>query len=115
LLDIFGNDYRRYVEPFCGSAAVYFNIANKDAILSDINNHLINFYLVTQQRPSDLYDQVIKIPRTKISYYRARDAFNKSTDTFERAFLFYYLNKNCFNPHSPDDTLISATLPPIQI
>ncbi len=97
LLNIFGVDYERYVEPFCGSASLFFNMANRRALLSDINDQLINFYRAVQQDASGLYNRVIKIPRTQRAYYRARDEFNKSDDPFERACLFYYLNKNCFN------------------
>jgi DNA adenine methylase len=97
LLKFCGTKYRRYVEPFCGSAAVYFSIEDKEAILSDINHHLINFYRNAQSDASRLYDRVVAIPRTKKHYYRSRDEFNECQDGFERACLFYYLNKNCFN------------------
>ena len=97
LLKIFGVDYDRYVEPFCGSASLFFNMTDQQALLSDINEELINFYRAAQRDAGSLYDRVIKIPRTKRAYYKARDEFNECDDVFKRAYLFYYLNKNCFN------------------
>ncbi len=88
---------KRYLEPFCGSAALFFHLRPQKAILSDINHHLINFYNVLKDSPGDLYDHAVSIPRNAETFYRTRDSFNKSDDTFVRASLFYYLNKNCFN------------------
>lgn len=36
--------YDRYVEPFCGGAAVYFHLEPKKAIINDISQNLIDFY-----------------------------------------------------------------------
>lgn len=87
----------RYIEPFCGSAALYFRFGYRKAILADINHHLINFYQMVQTNPREVYRCATAIPRTKRSYYRARTEFNATEDRLAQASLFYYLNKNCFN------------------
>ena len=40
-----------WIEPFCGSGVVAFNLQPKKALLADANIHIINFYndLKTQQ------------------------------------------------------------------
>ena len=38
------NSNRRYVEPFCGGLAVVLGLQPEQALLNDINPHLINFY-----------------------------------------------------------------------
>jgi DNA adenine methylase len=36
--------YSRWIEPFMGSGVVGFNVRPQNAVFSDINPHLINFY-----------------------------------------------------------------------
>jgi DNA adenine methylase len=69
LLKIFGTNHDRYVEPFCGSASLFFNMTNQEALLSDINNELINFYRTVQRDASSLYD-----PKAFRAEVRAPDA-----------------------------------------
>ena len=87
----------RYLEPFCGSAALFFHLRPHNAILSDINYALISFYKAVKQEPEEVYDLATSFPRTKRAYYQIRDRFKFEEDRIVHAALFYYLNKNCFN------------------
>jgi DNA adenine methylase len=42
-----------YVEPFCGSAALFFDRRPKRAVLADINKELINFYKACKSSPEE--------------------------------------------------------------
>ena len=42
LTDSLPNEFNRYVEPFAGSACLFFALCPKRAILGDINDELIN-------------------------------------------------------------------------
>lgn len=90
-------DLRRYVEPFCGSAALFFCLEAPRATLGDLNRDLINFYAALRADPVRLHASVLRLPRDRDSYYALRDAYNNAPDQGIRASLFYYLNKNCFN------------------
>jgi DNA adenine methylase len=47
--------HERYVEPFCGGAAVFFAKQPADIeVLNDTNKELVNFYRVVQNRLPDL-------------------------------------------------------------
>jgi DNA adenine methylase len=37
-------DFDRWVEPFCGSCVVAFNVQPKKALLSDSNIHIVRLY-----------------------------------------------------------------------
>ena len=37
------------------------------------------------------------IPRSAVAYYEARNAYNDCNESFRKAALFYYINRNCFN------------------
>src|SRR5919205_1434543 len=92
------NAERRYVEPFCGGLAVVFGLQPKNALLNDINPHLINFY----RQVRNGLQMGVQMRNEKTLFYRQRDRFNRlirqdKANTDEAAQLFYYLNRTCFN------------------
>ncbi len=111
---------QRYVEPFLGGGAVFFNIIDKytinEAFLSDINEELILVYLVIQKNHFDLlnyleeyekkYSNVGETVREKF-FYSTRDEFNNnlpminfkrySKNWINRAAQTIFLNKTCYN------------------
>ena len=92
------NAERRYVEPFCGGLAVVLGLQPKQALLNDINPHLINFY---RQVRNGLQMRV-QMRNEETLFYRQRERFNRlirqdKANTDEAAQLFYYLNRTCFN------------------
>jgi DNA adenine methylase len=85
---------RRLVEPFVGGMNVALGLRPDRTLLADVNEHLINFYL-RLRNPSPF---TIEMENDEARYYVARDRFNdSSTSATERAELFYYLNRTCFN------------------
>lgn len=95
LQSIFSNykDYR-LVEPFVGGLSVALGLNPKEALLNDINPHLINLYRQIQQGLKiDLL-----LENNKEVYYRYRELFNSNgVSDKTRAELFYFLNRTCFN------------------
>jgi len=87
----------RYIEPFCGSAALFFHLNPQHSILSDVNSALISFYKAVRRAPDEVYDLATSYPRTRRAYYNLRERFKPEKNEIDRAALFYYLNKNCFN------------------
>lgn len=89
--------YQRYIEPFCGSAALFFSLAPTHAVLSDTNEDLMCFYSVLRDDPTRLWRAIKAIPRTKSEYVRTRQRVPHERHRLARAVRFYYLNRNCFN------------------
>jgi DNA adenine methylase len=89
--------FSRYIEPFVGSAALFFRLQPQSAVLGDINLGLIEAYEVIRQRPDDVFAAVSKIPRSKHEYYRIRAQNVRQMGDFGRAVRFVYLNRYCFN------------------
>ena len=90
------------VEPFVGAGAVFLNSHFERYILADINPDLIHLFNIVKQDVEG-YIQACKPvffhpdANTESYYYSKRKAFNQSTDVFQRAVLFLYLNRFGFN------------------
>jgi DNA adenine methylase len=72
LSEFWSDDYSRYVEPFAGSACLFFALGPTRAVLGDNNTELINVYRVLRDDPGQMYSRLIKIPREMETYYRWR-------------------------------------------
>ena len=90
-------EHKRYVEPFAGSACLFFEIAPSAAILGDNNKELMEVYRAVRDEPEHLYRRLCRIKRDLSTYLRWRILKPKSLDKETRAVRFLYLNRNCFN------------------
>lgn len=108
--------FTKYAEPFVGGGAVLFDVLNRFSLeavyISDVNQDLINTYQVVR----DHVDSLVKLlnrfqeeflpkpnDKRKIYYIHMRSRFNalkmtkNDANHLERAALFLFLNKTCFN------------------
>jgi DNA adenine methylase len=97
LASFWSPNHERYVEPFAGSACLFFEIEPETAILGDSNNELMEVYRVVRDEPEHLYYRLCHIRRDPTTYLRWRRLKPKSLDRETRALRFLYLNRNCFN------------------
>ncbi len=97
LLEHVPNDITTYVEPFAGSAVLYFALAPKQALLSDLNWPLVNFYSWLKADPLELHRISSQWERNRATFEAVRADFDTSSNSIESAARFYYLNANCFN------------------
>lgn len=102
-----------YIEPFVGGGAMLFYMLThysniKRAIINDVNEDLINCYLLIKEDPirlivllrsiKDEYYNLDTIEKKMQYYYRIRERYNNDELTIvERAAYFIFLNKTCFN------------------
>ena len=111
-----GKSVIRYCEPFVGGGAVLFDLLNsfnfKEIYISDINAELINSYKTIRDDVNRLVTELqiiqneyipLATPERKDYYYKKRERFNElkikrdNIDNLEKAALFIFLNKTCFN------------------
>lgn len=116
-------NYDRYVEPFLGGAALYFYLEPHTALINDINDKLINFYLSVRNNFNALRKELTSLETTYISnqiayeklkatdttsiyvenknealYYLLRDMFNaKIEKKYSDASLYYFINKTSYS------------------
>ena len=93
---------KRYCEPFGGSLAVALNTSAEQYILNDVNKDLVAIYQ-NLVNPNDAnfiqYCEELFTPEnnTREVYKDLVKHFNQATNPQERARLFIYLNRHCFN------------------
>lgn len=96
----FPSSFARYHEPFVGSAAVFFELEPPDAVLADSNAALIDCYTVARDHVEPLIRQLERLQarHSRKQFYAMRDRYNGDrVNPVERAALFIYLNRTCYN------------------
>ncbi len=98
------NSYSTYYEPFIGGGALLWHEKPRKAVISDVNEQLINLYQQLQIDPRSVIRAVGRIdegPCDKDYYLKMRDAYNAKIRNHELdaecAGLMIWINKHCFN------------------
>lgn len=110
-----GTTVKKYAEPFVGGGALLFALleeyAFEEVYICDSNRELMNVYAVLKERCGELiqllslmqeeYFFCDTMEKKQAYYYAQRDRYNAlglSNDTcVEKAALFVFINKTCFN------------------
>ena len=106
---------KKYVEPFFGGGAIYFDILKtfgkkykENAIINDINEDLIDTYKNIKSSPDEViyHCKRLKKDYEKYDYYFIRGKFNginqngnkvKKYQGIERSAALILINRTCFN------------------
>lgn len=90
--------HKRYVEPFAGSACLFFAIKPPKAILGDLNPELIATFIEVKYRVRAVLEELKALrPEDKEEYLRLRAIDTSKMTPPARAARFIYLNRYCFN------------------
>ena len=119
------DDVKRIVEPFAGSAAVSFHY-EKDCVLNDLNQDIINFYEVMSNQSqysilSNRINNAMKLPfvlkgdpnygkiqSLEKEFYDQREVLNKRdfSNKADMAYAFFIVRQLCFSGmlrHNPNN------------
>ena len=72
LQQYWNGDFDRYIEPFMGSAELFFSIETTDAILSDTNTELVETFRQVKKNPYAIYHILKTFKNSKDNYYKIR-------------------------------------------
>lgn len=89
--------FARYIEPFTGSACLFFSINPDQAVLGDVNQELILTYSAVRDCPTQVARELHEFSISKESYYLLRGTAPNSLRKVTRAARFIFLNRLCFN------------------
>ncbi|MDX8356077.1 DNA adenine methylase [Sphingopyxis terrae] len=89
--------YDRYLEPFLGGGAIFFRLRPSVAVISDLNEELVQLYKIVRDRPDELRAELAhhNALHCKEHYYAVRAS--KPEDPLGRAVRTLYLNRTCWN------------------
>jgi DNA adenine methylase len=85
------------VEPFAGSACLFFHLQPPEAILADLNEDLIRTYRTVRDNAPAVIESYGRLRRTKATYLRIRALDPVLLASAEAAARFLFLNRSCFN------------------
>ena len=91
--------YNCYFEPFFGAGALFFHTIPEKAVLSDLNEDLINCYQQVSKDPSGVWNLLEEyiVNNSREFYYTIRSQQIEKIKRVRRAARFIYLNKTAFN------------------
>jgi DNA adenine methylase len=89
--------YGKYIEPFFGGGALFFDLRPTNAIISDSNAELVNLYRSVQQDPDKVINELGVFRNDQQIFYEVRALNWEVLSQFEAAARTIYLNKTCFN------------------
>jgi DNA adenine methylase len=89
--------YNKYIEPFIGGGALFFELAPKNAIISDSNPELINMYQVIADHAEQLIDRLEVMENNEDFYYMVRSTNPDTLSNIDKAARTIFLNRTCFN------------------
>jgi DNA adenine methylase len=96
-----GVELMRHVEPFMGGGALFFARGPERALLCDVNRDLVRTYEMVRDELNGVIRHLEKLSRGhgQERYYEVRERYNARSEQSpaERAAMFIYLNKTCFN------------------
>ena len=111
-----GDSIIKYAEPMVGGGAVLFDLIQKydfkEVFISDVNIEIVNAYRIVRDEVDDLICRLYSIQEDyfeldedgrKQYYYAKRCIYNELItcggrgDSVEKAALFMFINKTCFN------------------
>lgn len=87
----------RYIEPFFGGGAVFFNLQPASAIVSDINGRLMEVYQVVRDDWERLVVELEWMQKKHSNDFYYAERARKRKLPHKRAAQFLYLNRTCWN------------------
>lgn len=90
---------KQYIEPFVGSMSIALNVDAESYVLNDLNGDLISLYryLMTDEEFINDCENSFENANNQEAFYEYRSTFNNTQDARQKAILFVYLNRHCFN------------------
>lgn len=89
--------FTRYVEPFFGGGALFFDVRPDQALIADSNPELVNLYRCIQTNHQAITEHLARFENTEACFYHVRaERFADLAPAYAAARTIY-LNRTCYN------------------
>ena len=89
--------YGRYIEPFFGGGALFFNMRPRNGVIADSNPELINLYHSVVNNVDGVLEQLRQYQNIEEVFYAVRAQNWADLPSIEAAARTVFLNRTCFN------------------
>lgn len=90
-------EHTHYLEPYCGSAAVFFNKTQVEhEVLNDLDGNIVNLFYVLREHGEELARRVNLTPWSEEEYHQCETTYDASPDKIENARRFLV---RCWQAH----------------
>lgn len=89
--------FNKYIEPFIGGGALFFNLQPNNAVIADLNPELVNLYKSIADSPHAVLSYLETFKNDPDFFYELRSIDTNGLDSVFAAARTIYLNKTCFN------------------
>lgn len=89
--------FNKYIEPFVGGGALFFDLTPQKAVIADANKELINLYKAVSTDVEGVINELKKYKYDKDMYYKTRNLDPAKLTITQAAARTIYLNHTCFN------------------
>ena len=89
--------YHKYIEPFVGGGALFFELNYDQAVIADSNPELINMYQSVASHCDDVINALKEYRNESEMFYKIRALDWTKCSEVEAAARMIYLNRTCFN------------------
>lgn len=89
--------FARYIEPFFGGGAFFFDLQPETAIIADSNPELINLYRQVASQPEAVINWLREMRNDEEEFYRVRALDWTHLIPAQAAARTIFLNRTCFN------------------
>lgn len=97
LVPLVPDRYGKYIEPFVGGGALYFNLAPQNAVIADSNLELISLYRTVATDAVAVSEALAFMRNEESFFYELRNQEFDSLDPVSAAARTIFLNRTCFN------------------
>lgn len=89
--------YNRYIEPFIGGGALFFNLSPATSLIADSNPELVNLYSCIKANYLEVAEHLASFKNEEDFYYKIRSLVFEKLEPSYAAARTIYLNRTCYN------------------